>query len=69
MSEPVEFSKEWFEVASNEWLQNKRKLKGGAYRYTCEHTYKHGKQCGRDVYKTTPLCRQHWALLNNSRYL
>jgi hypothetical protein len=63
---PIEFSKEWFDDASKEWRANKRKLKGGAYRYTCEHTYTHGKKCGRDVYMKTQFCRQHWAKSCNS---
>lgn len=56
-----EFSKEWFEDASKEWRSNKRKMKGGIYRYTCEHTYTHGKKCRRDVFLKYAYCRQHWA--------
>lgn len=52
-----------FDEASKCWLSNKRRTKSGTYVYTCEYTYKHGKRCGRDVYKTTDYCRQHYALL------
>lgn len=51
-----------FDEATRCWLQNKRRIKGGTYKYTCEHTYKYGKRCGRDVYKTTDYCPQHYAL-------
>lgn len=51
-----------FDEASRCWLQNKRRIKGGTYKYTCEYTYKYGKHCGRDVYKTNDYCRQHYAL-------
>jgi hypothetical protein len=63
--EPKEFSKEWFDDTSKEWRSNKRKMKGGIYRYTCEHTYTHGKKCGRDVFLKYAYCRQHWAKYYN----
>jgi hypothetical protein len=56
---PKEFSKEWFDDASKEWRANKRKLKGGAYRYTCE-TYTNGKKCWRDVCMKSEFCREHY---------
>ena len=54
-----------FDEASKEWMKNKRKTNSNTYKYTCEHTYTHGKRCGRDVYKTTDYCRQHYALSLN----
>jgi hypothetical protein len=60
-----------FDEASRCWLENKRRTKSGTYKYTCEHTYKYGKRCGRDVYKvkSTEYCRQHWALsMNYNKY-
>lgn len=59
---PIEFTKEWFEDSSKEWMKNKRKVRNTYYKYICQHTYKYGKKCGRDVYKDKDLCRQHWAL-------
>ena len=63
MSEsPAEFSPAWFDESSKAWMANKRKLKYNAvYRYTCQHHISETKKCGRDVYKTFNLCRQHWA--------
>ncbi len=57
----VEFTRDFFEDASKEWMKNKRKLKTeGAYIYTCGYTFKYGKRCGRDCYKGEDLCRQHF---------
>ena len=57
-----------FDEASKEWMKNKRKTNSNTYKYTCEHTYTHGKRCGRDVYKTTDYCRQHYALSLNKTH-
>jgi hypothetical protein len=57
-----------FDEASKEWMQNKRKTISKIYIYTCDHTYKHGKRCGRDVYKTAIYCRQHYALHLNETH-
>ncbi len=64
MNRAMEFTKEWFNESSKEWMVNKRK-KRSVYMYTCEYTYKYGKRCGRDCYKQEPYCRQHWAILKN----
>jgi hypothetical protein len=56
----TEFTPEFFEEASKEWIKNKRKTSSGYYRYTCDYTFKYGKRCGRDCYKEHHLCRQHF---------
>lgn len=43
-----EFSKEWFDDSSKEWMKNKRKVKGGSFKYICEYV-KDSKKCKRDV--------------------
>ena len=58
----MEFTKAWFEESSTLWMENKRRLKSGAFQYICQHTYKYGKKCNRDVYKDSDMCRQHDAL-------
>jgi hypothetical protein len=62
MAEPQEFSPAWFDASSAAWLANKRKLGNCTYRYTCDYQYSTWRRCGRDVYKTESMCRQHWAL-------
>ncbi len=57
----MDFSREWFDESSKEWLKNKRK-KRSVYTYTCEHTYQSGKRCGRDCFRQESMCQQHWAL-------
>lgn len=66
--EPPEFSPAWFDAASAAWLENKRKIRGGSYRYICEHRHSAWRKCRRDVYKTQPYCRQHYALNNNAQF-
>ncbi len=57
-----EFSSAWFDASSKAWMANKRRLKSNTYyKYICQHEFESGKKCGRDVYKDTTLCRQHWA--------
>jgi hypothetical protein len=59
-----EFTAAFFDDASAAWRANKRRIKSnGSFCYTCEHTYKSGKRCGRDTQKGNALCRQHKALL------
>jgi hypothetical protein len=60
-----EFTPEFFDEASKEWRKNKRRLTTGYFIYTCSYTFKHGKKCGRDCYKDTELCRQHFAKTNH----
>jgi hypothetical protein len=56
----LKFTKEFFDEASKEWMKNKRKLRTGYFIYTCDYIFKYGKKCGRDSYKDTHLCRQHY---------
>lgn len=58
----AEFTPEFFDASSRAWLANKRKCVNCTYKYICQKTFSSGKQCGRTVYKTEDLCRQHWAL-------
>lgn len=58
----AEFSPSFFDESSRAWMLNKRKCANCFYKYTCEHSFLSGKRCGRTVYKTEVLCRQHWAL-------
>lgn len=64
---PPEFSPAWFDAASAAWLENKRKIRGGSYRYICEHKHSAWRKCQRDVYKTESMCRQHYALNQNAK--
>jgi hypothetical protein len=64
--DPPEFSPTWFDTASTAWRTNKRRLKGGSFRYTCEFPYTY-RTCGRDAYKATPYCRQHEAKLRQQQ--
>lgn len=65
---PAEFSPAWFDAASKAWLENKRKIGNGSYRYICEHQHSAWRKCQRDVYKTESMCRQHWALHKNPQW-
>ena len=57
------FTRDWFDAASKAWRKNKRQVgSSGAFVYTCDHTYKSGKRCGRDTPDGAALCRQHGAL-------
>ncbi len=60
-----EFSREWFDESSKEWMKNKLK-KRSVYTYTCEHTYQSGKRCGRKCFRQESMCQQHWALEKNA---
>ena len=60
-----EFTPQYLDESSKAWQLNKRKLKNGCYKYTCEYSYNSTKRCGRDVYKDKHLCRQHWAKETN----
>jgi hypothetical protein len=68
MAEPTEFSPAWFDASSAAWLANKRKLGNCTYRYTCDHQYSTWRRCGRDVYKTESMCRQHFTLNQNAKF-
>jgi hypothetical protein len=62
-----EFTPEFFDDASKEWMKNKRKTSSGFYIYTCDYRFKHGKRCGRDCYKDNDLCRQHYFNKDNPK--
>jgi hypothetical protein len=59
-----EFSSEWFDDASNEWMKNKRKVKGGSFKYICEYV-KDSKKCKRDVkFFSNHSCDYHfWKMM------
>ena len=44
-----EFTSEYFDNASKEWMKNKRKLKNGMYTYTCVFIDKNGAKCNNNV--------------------
>ena len=56
-----EFSKEWFDESSNEWMKNKIKVKSGYFKYICEHIKKNNKQCKNYAQKTR-YCKFHEVL-------
>ena len=67
MNVTSEFTAAFFDDASAAWRANKRRIKAnGSFCYTCEHTYKSGKQCNRDTQKGDALCRQHRDLLQHA---
>lgn len=55
-----EFTSEFFDDASKEWMKNKRKISTGSYIYTCNYKFSHGKKCGNDCYKESDLCLKHY---------
>jgi hypothetical protein len=66
-AEPAEFSPAWFDASSAAWLANKRRIKGGSFRYTCDHQYSATRRCGRDVFMKESFCRQHYHLEQNRK--
>jgi hypothetical protein len=55
-----EFTKEWFDEASKEWMKNKRKLKNGVYKYRCQVAISNTKICNRDVFDNGQYCKSHY---------
>lgn len=58
MSNPVEFSPEWFDESSRAWMANKKR-RGAMYVYVCEHVKADGGVCQRPVYRDKPYCWHH----------
>ncbi len=56
----VEFTSVHFDDAHNHWIQNKRKLANGMYRYICIGVFKTGKSCNRNPLVGQNTCKiQH----------
>jgi len=56
---PVEFTSIDFDDAHNRWIQNKRKLSNGMYRYICVGFFKNGNQCNRKPLVGKNTCKIH----------
>ena len=56
---PVEFTTIDFDDAHNHWIQNKRKLSNGMYRYICIGFFKNGNQCNRNPLVGKNTCNIH----------
>jgi len=56
---PVEFTSIDFDNAHNHWIQNKRKLSNGMYRYICVGFFKNGNQCNRNPLVGKNACKIH----------
>jgi hypothetical protein len=48
-----EFTSEFFDLSSNEWMKNKIKKNNGIYEYKCYYIHTNGKIC------TKPICKTH----------
>lgn len=48
-----------FDEASNAWLENKKSLGNGCYKYTCIKITKTGKKCKNDSLRGCDKCRFH----------
>lgn len=59
MSEPAEFTSEWFDESSRAWLANKKKKDNCTYVYICQAINSKGTLCKKPVYKTFSTCRNH----------
>jgi hypothetical protein len=55
----VEFTSVHFDDAHNHWIQNKRKLANGMYRYICIGVFKTGKSCNRNPLVGQNTCKIH----------
>jgi len=56
-----EFTSEYFDNASKEWMKNKRKLKNGIYVYICAFVDKNGTKCTNDVrFRSNQSCEDHY---------
>jgi hypothetical protein len=56
---PVEFTSAHFDDAHTHWIQNKRKLSNGMYRYICIGVFKTGKPCNRNPLVGQNTCKIH----------
>ena len=54
-----EFTSVHFDDAHNHWIQNKRKLANGMYRYICIGVFKTGKSCNRNPLVGQNTCKIH----------
>ena len=66
----TEFTKDFFEQSSKAWLQNKKKYKGGFYKYVCKHiSERTGKVCKNKIHINTEYCyyylKNHMLRRNN----
>ena len=48
-----------FDEASNAWLENKKSIGNGCYKYTCIKITKTGKKCKNDSLRGCDKCRFH----------
>lgn len=55
----VEYTSIDFDDAHNHWIQNKRKLSNGMYRYICVGFFKNGNQCNRNPLVGKNTCKIH----------
>ena len=53
METPQEFSPEWFDFCSAQWMQNKKRV-GQGYEYCCIKD-----KCKNKLYKNTEFCYWH----------
>ena len=56
---PVEYTSIDFDDAHNHWIENKRKLSNGMYRYICIGFFKNGNQCNRNPLVGKNACKIH----------
>ena len=59
LQRPVEYTSIDFDDAHNHWIQNKRKLSNGMYRYICIGFFKNGNQCNRNPLVGKNACKIH----------
>jgi hypothetical protein len=55
----VEFTSAYFDDAHTHWIQNKRKLSNGMYRYICIGVFNTGKPCNRNPLVGQNTCKIH----------
>jgi hypothetical protein len=55
-----EFTKDFFDDASKQWMKNKRKVGSGYYVYTCEYIYIDKRKCSNDCYSDKNMCKRHY---------
>lgn len=56
---PIEFTTIDFDDAHQHWIQNKRKLSNGMYRYICIGFFQNGKKCNRNPLVGKNTCKIH----------
>ena len=58
----AEFTREWFDECSKEWMKNKTR-KGYATLYKCEHIHTNGRRCHKAQQTSfVRFCKQHLIL-------